>query len=226
MQCPECGYQRGREESRPSEHWHVRLLSFGDDPDRILGMYMRHARLSLSEAKRQTENLPATIYVTENYREAVGLAHDLEKHGASTDYYRGDAPAYAEESSWDIFSDDEEEEKASSHRFPWLIIIIAALPVLMKVVPDFYDSVQRIWKTIPWTQAGETRRFEHVRVVVAAREIKAGETLEINDLKVITLDRETVPEHAVAPLNVSLLLGKRVNSDIQPNQIFTVNPCP
>ncbi|HPQ39138.1 MAG TPA: SAF domain-containing protein [bacterium] len=212
--------------------WHVRLISPGDHPRLSIAVLMRHAGITLSEAQKRSENPPVVVYSTPDHKKAVALVREMEQSGAVLDYYRDAEPEtpYSEISvdTQDTGRGENQGEELNRRRFPWIVLILALLPVVIngfQKISDNLGDLKAIKDALASVWSGGEEPFKQVRVIVAAREIEPGETIGIDDVKVVSVSRDTVPENAVAPLNVDRLLGKQVTRRISRGQILVWDPC-
>jgi hypothetical protein len=220
VKCPECGYQRGMP-SPDATRWYVYLVDFGSDSQKTAMVLSRKLGKSESEIRTIRQNLPAWVLTAGKKHKADHIAKLFLDAGAdvriSTKPYSDSSKIEAEAEE---YSHKDLEDKK---KFSWLLPLIAVIPVLLTLVPDLAEQLPALSRRIVrWHIEEEFSQFEEVLIIVSAKDMEAGEILELDHIRVRAVERKSAPENAVPPLHADKLIGRSLKNSVQINQVITL----
>ncbi|MBN1356352.1 hypothetical protein JXA40_08840 [bacterium] len=220
--CAQCGYQR-ESSFHKQTLCRVILTNPGKNPARVFLLLNLQTGLNRSKWQDIVRNIPAMIFETTDCRAAKNLAARIEQAGGMA------AVEYSTGSGSDTHGMEPEAVKPSppvqktiGRLIPIIIVVLALLgPLFSKFDFESLKEFKQHFRDI--LEQNQSGGFDTVRIIIASRDIQAGETITMDMLRSVPIEREKAPDGAVAPLNVESLIGQSVPREIPNGSIIILN---
>jgi hypothetical protein len=218
--CPQCGFQRHKMQEDKASYY-VYLLNFGPDPEETSAILLRKMGKTTGDILHIRQTLPSLVLATDSYYTAEHYKALFNRVGADVQITQEPDSEFG--ATGEEFTDIPDKPPRTAKRFSWLLPLVAAIPVLLSLVPDLMDKMPSFARkyVIRYIEE-EFSDFEQIMVVVASKDLNPGSVVTIEDLKVAVMARNETPENAVAPGQVDRLVGLTIQKPIQAGQIIVL----
>lgn len=205
--CSECGYQP---KSAPEVEYVLILQSAPETLETVQAL-VKLLGVNSTTAKRIIRSCPIAIMTTTSEQDLFAPQHELIGLGAEIKIERkqlGRAQDYT------TAAEPIAKPSVIAKLIPILIFLfVFILPILQKS-DEFKLQLRKIMIQLQITK----EPFQTIEIIAVTQELPTGHSLILEDLTVIRVPREEIPQGAFCPLEVERLIGARLVFPIEAYQ--------